>query len=210
MLSAHYDLPWKDWLSLGIAGGTERTYASFPLDSISGDPSRAWWAWWGGRACIRSACWEARTSDHPIPEALWTEARMDSLTFARANGSLSRRWDAPPPRSEINLQNSWTLRVGALHWRTTVDGDRWTGAEHEATLAPLGAGRVRYGLLAGTNASRAWTGIVVGVGPRLFDLPAGVGLESAPATFILRYADVNCLSFEIRTSLRILPPWSLP
>lgn len=207
---ATWDQPWKDWGSLGLAAGIERTSTAFPLDSISGSPGGTWWPWWGGRVCARSACWEFRTSQHPIPAVLWTQEKMDSLAVDRGNGALSTSWDAEPPPTALNWQNSLALRLGALDWRTTVDADRWKGAEHEMTLTAPAGGTLRWGLLVGTNSSRAWTGAILGFAPRSFDLPRGMSLESSPATLVLRFASINCFALEVRTSLRVLPPWRLP
>jgi len=210
LFTATLDVPWKDWVSAGAMGGIERTYSKYALDSISSDPQRMWWPWWGTRLCVRSACWEARTSTHPIPDALWTQDRMDSLILSRRNGERTRHWDSPPPRSDLNWQHSLTARVGIVGWRTTMDADRWIGASHELAIAPVAFGSIRWGLLAGRDNSCAWTGIVVGAAPRGFPLPKGATLVSTPLEFAFRYSDLNRMAFDIHTSFRLLPPWSAP
>lgn len=210
VLSASVDQPWSDWFSLGLLGGVERTYSTFILDSISNDPDRAWWPWFGGRACVRSACWEFRTSEHPIPEALWTKESMDALAERRDSTGEHSPWPPPPPRSGFNWQNSWTARVGAVAWRTTVDRDRFPGAAHELSIRAFEGDLFRWTALVGTDDTRAWTGFAVGVAPREFALPWNVPLESSPATLVFRYSNVFNLSLELRTSLRLLQPWSFP
>lgn len=210
LIGATFDQPWSDWASLGFTAGVERTYSSFPLDSVSPSPGRVWWPWWGGRACIRSVCWEVRASQHPIPDELWTQEKMDSLVPSREEGGRTRSWKTPPPASKQNWENIWSARIGVVEWRTSVDEARWRGAVHELSVSPLGGGLLRWGLLAGVNDDRAWTGIEAGVAPRRFALARGAGLESSPATVAFRFADANCFSFEVRTALVLLPPWSLP
>lgn len=208
ILSASYDQPWKNWVSIGIVGGMERTYTKFGIDSISNDPANLWWPSWGGRACLRSLCWESRTADHPIAEAAWTQRGMDSLAVKGRDGKLVRGWDNPT--SDWNWEHSLTARIGLFEWRTTIDGDRWEGAEHEMLLTTANSGIVRWGALVGTNDTRAWTGFAVGIEPREFALPAHLSLESSPTTVVFRYADNQTLSFEIRTALRLPSPWKLP
>lgn len=210
VFAASFDQPWDDWFSLGLLGGVERTYTKFLLDSISSDPGRSWWPWFGGRACVRSACWEFRTSDHPIPEPLWTRENMDALAERRDSTGEHRPWSPPPPRSEFNWQNSWTARVGVVSWRTTVDGDRFPGAAHELAVRTFEGDAFRCTALLGTDDTRAWTGFALGVVPRSFGLPGNTSLESSPATLVFRYSNVYNLSLELRTSLRLLQPWSLP
>lgn len=135
---------------------------------------------------------------------------MDSLAVFGQDGDLVRGWSDPASADEWNWQHSVTARIGVFQWRTTIDGDRWTGPEHEMLLSTATTGIVRWSALLGTNESRAWTGFALGIEPRTFDLPARLSLESSPIAFVFRYAGNECLSFEMRTALGIHLPWKLP
>lgn len=199
------DLPWKDWVSAGVMGGFGRTYTVFALDTVSSHPGRVWWPWWGLRACVRSLCWEARTSAQPLPPELWTESKMDSLAGSRENGDLARRWRGDPARLADNWQQSLTARLGVVSWKGTWDAEGWRGVSQEARLAPLPAGPLEWGLLAGRDVEATWTGIVLATRPKQVAAHRGVGVSIRPAEVVFRYSNLNRLAVELRSGFLLRP-----
>jgi len=208
-LGVEFDLPWRGWVSAGVSAGAERLYHSMRLDSVSTDAGQAWWPYYGFRACVRTVCWDARTSDDPIPRELWTESKIDSLIGSHQKGDFSRRWGADPSTLGGNWSQSISARVGVLGWKGTWASDSWTGCSQEFSLSPLPGGPIQWGLLAGMDDAAAWTGFVVGMEPRRVFAWKGYGLDLAPFEFVFRYSSANLVAAEIRSSFLILPPWKL-
>lgn len=204
------DVPWNDWVSAGLSGGTSRTYTSYAIDTVSPHPGRVWWPWWGFQACVRSVCWEVRTSDHPLPPEVWTETKIDSLLPSRDDGDLVRRWSGDPSRLEDNWQQSLSVRLGVLSWKGTWDPQGWRGTSQEAQIAPLPAGPLEWGLLVGADAEAAWTGFLVATRSRPLASRRGIELSARPAEFVFRYSNIKRLAFEIRSGFRLLPLESFP
>jgi len=204
------DLPWKDWVSAGVQGGFGRTYTVYAIDAVSPRPGRVWWPWWGVRACVRSLCWEARTSAHPLPAEVWTESKIDSLVGSRENGDLVRRWKGNPSRLADNWQQSLSARLGVLSWKGTWDPEGWRGTSQEVRLDPLPAGPLEWGLLAGRDAEAAWTGLVLATRSTPVVAHRGVGFSLRPAEVVFRYSNLNRLAVELRSGFRLHPLETTP
>jgi len=208
--SGRLDLPWRDWVSVGLSAGTERVWTALPLDRVSPTHDGNWWGWWGVGGCVRSLCAESRTSRHPLPEALRNQSGIDSLVGAGQDGDLARRWSAPGRTFASNWEQTVSLRAGVLSWRGVRDPEVWTGWSHEVALSPLPGGPVRWGLLAGRDRSAAWTGIVLGPAPWRRPLPRSFALSLLPPELTFRWTDARRLSLEIRSVLELLPSEASP
>lgn len=208
--SVELDVPWQDWVSVGVSGGGERVWTSLPLARVSPPHDGRWWGWWGVRGCLRSACFETRTSRHPLPDGLRNQEGIDSLVAQGQDGELARRWSSAGSRYADNWEQAVSLRLGPVSWRARRDPEVWYGWSQEAALFPLPGGPVRWGLLAGGDRSAAWTGIVIGHAGWRRGLPRSFGLLVLPAELAFRWTDAKRFSLDVRTAFELHPPEVFP
>lgn len=200
-LDASIDIPWLDWVSVGLQGGFDRTWTPFPVGPLTPGREGGWTPWWGAQGCLRSVCLESRSSRHPIPRALWLQPTMDSLFGDSADGVMVRRWSSNPSAYYFNMEHALHARFGPVSWDASWDGDTWKGLSQEIAMDPLGTGALRWGLLLGTNASGSWTGMKLAIVPGDILRRRGIGFAVRPFHLVARWASMNEIALELGTDL---------